>query len=305
MSVTTKGKFAEPNQDPDFSEEELAMLSDEERAALEEENDKFEDTKPEPEDKTEENDDAGEEKAEDESEEKSEEDDEAGDEGESGEAKDDSEKPAAKLPDNVVEAKGDPFIPQLEDTDVEGYEEKIQELAKLYEEGEMSLAEYTQKTGELAALKTAAELNRRNNEILAEQRWEADKAAFFALNPAFKEENDPDLYDALDAKLRRMAAAGELDGMSGPEALTAAAKAVIESRKAFMPNEAETKPDERPRPKPKKVDIPTGLGDVPAAQDNAAGKSKFAYLDDLEGEALEEAVAKLSEADRIEYEKLL
>jgi len=282
------------------------MLSDEERAAIQ--GDLSDEASEEATDEHEEQE--GQETGEEAEAKEADEGDKAEDEEEAevGESEEQADGDKPTVPDEVVEPKSDAFIPQLSEEGIseEEYNEQIEELAKAYEEGDITLAEYTRKTGELAALKATAEMNRINNERLAEQRWEADKAAFFELNPAFKEENDPDLYDALDAKLRRMAAAGELDGMTGAQALVAAAQKVVESRSALLSQTPKPAPEnKRPRPKKPDVEAPQTLADVPAAQENEATKSKFAYLDELTGEELEEAVAKMSEADRLAYEKLL
>jgi len=48
---------------------------------------------------------------------------------------------------------------------------------------------------------------------------------------------------------------------------------------------------------------PLTLKDVGAAEENAATPEKFAYLDKLDGAALEEAVGKMTEAEQAEYAK--
>jgi len=260
MSTSNSNKMADMPNDTDFTEEEMAQLSDEEA-----------------------------------------------DEEEADEEADEEEAPAEEEPvslSKAVESKGDGFTPQLDETGVEDYDEKVDVLTKQYEDGDIGLGEYTKQTGLLAAQQATADANKASNELMSEQRWEADKNAFFELNPMFKEADNPDMYDALDAKLRRMSTAGELDGMSASKALVTAANAVLNVR---QPQQEEPASAENKRPRPKKGDvkIPTGLADVPSADSNSTGKNKFANIDNLEGEALENAVAAMSDADRTLYEQML
>lgn len=52
------------------------------------------------------------------------------------------------------------------------------------------------------------------------------------------------------------------------------------------------------RPPGERPALPPTLGGLPAAAPANIGESRFAYIDKLEGEAREEAIAKMSEADR-------
>jgi hypothetical protein len=159
------------------------------------------------------------------------------------------------------------------------------EIDKQFEDGELSNADYREQMKMLNAQR--ASLIRQEAKAEAEQKtlaqqWETAQQEFFAAedNKIFSENED--LYTALDARIRKMGA--DNPSWSGKKLLEEAAKVV----KASFGLKS-TKPT-RSQPS---MDTPS-LSNVPAAGVEDPRSGEFAYLDRLQGEALEKALNKLS-----------
>ena len=241
---------------------------------------------------------------------------------------DDSEDTAGSVADDVEAATlfevAEPqvaiAVPPVEE--IESREDRIAEinglledLTKKVEEGELELADYTREYHKLNM-----ELNKINTEVAvmrsqAEQsekaiaaQWQADARAFIKANPVFDKKSNPALFGALDANIQAIANEEGVENMSNQDILREAARRVHKQLSSIMPkdaakadtstkgNEAVSRKTETKQAKKKQVTAARKkktLADAPAAAQNT-NNGEFAYLDKLEGTALEEALAKLS-----------
>lgn len=174
-----------------------------------------------------------------------------------------------------------------------------QELAKSYEDGDFDLPEYQTKLRALseaewglreAQLKaTLAEEQR--GQALA-QRWQWEQEHFFAqgANRAYRE--DPMIGQAFSTAVQVLAADAGNDNKPMSWFLEEADRM---TRQRFVVSA--TAPSKAPRSTRTRPAVPPTLGHLPAAQAPETGGDEFGYLDKLSGMALERALSKLSQAD--------
>lgn len=284
-----------------YSEEELASLSEEERAAIEAEVDETELTATAspvdlPDEDGEENGDGA---TDDEG--AGEGVDDAGQSDDSGEGQDDDgaegedavgEDPAPAEP----EAKEEPVNP-YEYSD--GAKEQLKDLREQLNDGDLSPAEYEEKADAIKSDDYKARLQESEN-----RRWGNAVTSFLVQNKDYTQEASPTKFAALDSEVKRMANAGEIGNMTHLQILQKA-KANVEAAFGSVPKVEDTKDEGgKPKPKPKaKVPETPNLGDVPAAGvDNPrANASEFANLDKLTGADLESALEKMTPAQQERY----
>jgi len=173
-----------------------------------------------------------------------------------------------------------------------------------FDNGDMTSKEYR------AAI---AELEKREREIeraslLAEARDQAAKEAgdkewkrvqgeFFARAENKRFSDDEILLSALNNQVIKLAR-GEMANASGAEILAAARSKVA---KSFGMAEA-VKPDSRPQ-RPSRPQTLPDIGGAPAAAGERPQDGKFAHLNRLTGEALENALERMSKAELDEWER--
>ncbi len=174
-----------------------------------------------------------------------------------------------------------------------------QELAKSYEDGDFDLPEYQTKLRALseaewglreAQLKaTLAEEQR--GQALA-QRWQWEQEHFFAqgANRAYRE--DPMIGQAFSTAVQVLAADAGNDNKPMSWFLEEADRM---TRQRFVVSAAP--PSKAQRSTRTRPAVPPTLGHLPAAQAPETGGDEFGYLDKLSGMALERALSKLSQAD--------
>jgi hypothetical protein len=174
-----------------------------------------------------------------------------------------------------------------------------QELAKSYEDGDFDLPEYQTKLRDLseaewglreAQLKaTLAEEQR--GQALA-QRWQWEQEHFFAqgANRAYRE--DPMIGQAFSTAVQVLAADAGNDNKPMSWFLEEADRM---TRQRFVVSAEQ--PSKAPRSTRTRPAVPPTLGHLPAAQAPETGGDEFGYLDKLSGMALERALSKLSQAD--------
>jgi hypothetical protein len=301
-----------------YSEEELAGLSEEERAAIEAEVDETELTATAspvdlPDDEGEEDDagtgdddgdgeggdDAGEDPGGEDGGEGSD-DEGAGDD--AGEGQDDGDGgDDAGDPDPVPtesDSREEPVNPyDYSDT----AKEKLKDLREKLNDGDLSPAEYEEKADAIKSDDYKARLQESEN-----RRWGNAVASFLGHNKDYTQEASPTKFAALDSEVKRMANAGEIGNMTHLQILQKA-KANVEAAFGSVPKVEDTKDEggkPKPKPKPKaKVPETPNLGDVPAAGvDNPrANASEFANLDKLTGADLESALEKMTPAQQERY----
>lgn len=206
------------------------------------------------------------------------------------------------------------FIPQYTVNPVADFQEKMAALAgektalraKL-NGGDMSLDEYeAQKDAivdqerELREQKLKADIAIERNEQTAKARWDWEQERFFDAkeNAIYA---DKILNAALNTAVMDLANAPENADKKGSWILQEADKLV---RARFAPAKVETPPDAKPKDsrKPDLSVVPKTLAHLPAADIPQTGDvDEFAHIDRLSGLELEKAVAKLSESERERY----
>lgn len=280
-----------------YTEEELAGLTDEERAMLEDEEDEGTDG-------------AGEDDGEDQG--RGEDDgaegagdagaeaDPAGDGGEGDEAEDEQvEAPAAHAPILVAEA------PEQAQERLQAISSQKADLRKKYDEGELTFDEYESKVETLDEERLEIRLALKEAETAAkieQQRQINEREA--QINGFLSEHNiKRDFSDlrfaALDTAVKVVASKEENADLGVREILQKAMDLCIEQGVIA----AKTKPEAAPAAKPRKpIAAPPTLAHVPAADMTGTDEgNRFAYLDRLDPVAREAAVSKLSPADLDAY----
>ena len=140
------------------------------------------------------------------------------------------------------------------------------------------------------------------------QLWAAEQAAFFRANKTYTREANPVLWGTLNQEVMRVANDPATAGLTGIQVLCLAKANVEKAFSAMFPGASKDKaPAEKPGKKPvtpkPKAQRPNHqtLRDVPAADTADVGNDRFAHLDKLTGLKLEAAIASMSEADKQAY----
>lgn len=210
------------------------------------------------------------------------------------------------------EAKDEPqeaeaFAHQYQSAPVEGYDEKIAELAaqkmelrRQMNEGDIDLDAYeelkdaiVQQEMGLREQKIKADISAEQNEQSSKARWEWDQERFFEAdaNAIYK---DKYLLAAFDAAVRDLGGDEANASRKGDWFLKEADKLVRARFNAPAP--ATPKHDGR---KPDLSMVPKTLAHLPAADIPQTGDvGEFDHIDRLNGLEYEKAVARLSEAER-------
>lgn len=264
------------------TEDELEGLSDEERAALEDEGDDGNDGKP------------------------------AGDPPADPPADDKEAKPADGAADDAPPAdEGDtPFaVPFHHDAKVKPEEAKarLDTLQKQFDDGEIDMPTFlAQRDGVMAAViedRVATNISAKSQEQTAIALWQRARDEFLDDHEAYK---DPVLYDALDARVKALASDPENDKLSDKQLLNKAHQEVAARFKvADTPTPAvDPKKALADKRKPNLKDVPPNIAGIPAAAENVAADDEFADLDKLatQDTALyEQRLAKLTPEQQARY----
>lgn len=185
-------------------------------------------------------------------------------------------------------------------------ESKIEALSDQFDEGDITSKEYREELNklqmEIRDIEKKALLDQAKAEAAAERAkadWEKAQTDFFRQPENKRFSEDENLLLALNNQVVKLAK-GEMADATGPEIL-ARARANVAKSFGFADttppkDDKGGKPNRPPRPK-----MPPDIGGLPAAAAERPQDGKFAYLDKLSGEALEEAVAKLSKAEQEEW----
>lgn len=220
------------------------------------------------------------------------------------------EVPAEEPAEEAPRARTDAFVmPESEarDYDAEAAElgKQILAIAKQLEDGEITMAEGTAKQFEIMAAQAKLAKDQAKAEMAREindAQWGRDVKRFLRDNQQYK---SPVLYSALNAALaevNRDTANASLDG----DELLERAHALVSKEFGVVPPKAGT-PRARPLPKPGEAEAkaikaaPKTLADVPSADDAATGADRYVHLDRLGGIDLENALSKMSDAESDAY----
>lgn len=181
--------------------------------------------------------------------------------------------------------------------DVEAqYEEKIKALDEQLDSGKLDFDEYKKELMALERERTKDLVKQEISRSKVEDTWKAEQDEFFSENDYLK--GNKIVYDAFAREVNDLLGQKEWANKPGPDILNKA-KETIDQAFGIKP--------EKPKPKEKtdgqkavdkakqsraKKAAPKTLKDVPAADGNTDGA--FEHLDNLEGPALEAAVAKMT-----------
>lgn len=197
------------------------------------------------------------------------------------------------------------------ETRVQANEDAQNANTKAYDDGDISFAEYTKEqrrldreSRTLEKEKDDIELDRRMAQQEVMGHWKGVMSAFLPQHPELN--TTKFRGDAFDTILQRVTgetlSKGKIPGVADAEKAykewctefniepTGTTKATSEKKTTATP------PAKKPKPK-----APPTLGGLPAAQATDTQDGRFAQIDRLTGEAFEDALAKLSAADRDAY----
>lgn len=207
-------------------------------------------------------------------------------------------------PDTVVDQitgadDKDAFIPRYT-AQVDGdYDTKMDALATKFEDGELTLPEYVKQSNDLVREKTKSEIASEHSNQAATQRWEWEITRFMEDHADYSK--DPMLWAALDAAISIENGIKENASKSDAAILRMAHARVMEK----FGDKVEVKPDVKPvaRAKPNLAAVPKTLANLPSAELSDTGQDEFAYLDKLEGMDYEKALVKLTDSQKEKYLK--
>ena len=181
------------------------------------------------------------------------------------------------------------------------------EAQQKFDAGEITYEKFQEARRDLDKATLKNELALEQYQKTRESYWQWEQARFFSQNASFQ--SNRALNSAFAAEVNRILASPEGDKMSDADVLNKA-KEAVEKDLGFLPKkkEEESKPDaEAVRKKAleshaDRTQIPKSLGGLPSAETETA-VGKWDYLERLDGAAFEKAVARLSPAEREEYEE--
>lgn len=208
----------------------------------------------------------------------------------------------------TVAQQGAPILVVEPPTDAETKLKEIstqkEELITKFDDGEITAKEYQQQLDALAKQERDIERAVERAQLAAEMEqqrlkneWMATVNAFVDANPVYKD--NPRLYRALDQEVRDVASSEEGKTMSGAKILAKAHENLTAAFNLPKPQMAQDA-----KPKAPKAEVPPSLHGVPAADANDVTGGKYAALDRLASTnpiAYEEALMKLPEEERNAY----
>jgi hypothetical protein len=200
---------------------------------------------------------------------------------------------------------------------------EIDALEAKLDEGELQLSEFMRESRrlnnerqELVADRREQEILQNTNTALYETDWNTSVGNFMADNEQFQ---NPIMMGALEAALKELYANPDNVGSSHFWYLETARRAVMDQ---VTPSQAtaENPPDNQESPQQQRrqqiasqqgqraqqaakdrQQVPQNLANVPASEDNPGDDDEFSHLDRLEGVELEQALAKMSDAQVDRY----
>lgn len=182
--------------------------------------------------------------------------------------------------------------------------QKMDDLAEKFEAGDISVREYTDQRDALNREAWAKNLEAAQ-QAQAKERWGAEQDFFLKRNPAYLEDSlrGKALLGMLDAAVRSLASDEANQYKTGYEILQMAHReivGIVGQTGGKADGGAEDKREGKgAKPKASLPGIKT-LGDVPSSAANAT-EDPYASIDRLEGEAYEEALEKMTEAQAKAY----
>lgn len=247
----------------------------------------------------------------------------AGDDDTAGDADDADDAAAAGASDDTDDAEDgvvSEFVPQSNVQPVENYDQRMQEFAgkkadlrRQLSDGDIDIEHYESAKDAIVEQETELKLAQRDYENsvrreqqTAQQKWEWEQEQFFEseANKVYKDTGlrGTAMNAALNKKVIELANDPVNAKRSGTWFLQEADRQVREAMNLGKPEAAEDKggkggkggKGDKGDRKPDLTSIPKTLGNLPAAEQVETGGGEFAYLDKLEGVALEQALATIS-----------
>lgn len=226
-----------------------------------------------------------------------------GDDGKSAVADDDRQQPAAE------------FQPEFRAQIPEGLADKITaldtrttELLQKFKDGEIELPEFMAQKSEidgerlqLTLAQKQAEWAQSQNEDARAQRWKWEQERFFVQDKAgiYK---DPIMLAALDASVKLLAADKAHASKPASFFLEEADRQIRQRFNIAGSAKVDDKAkDTKQRREPDVSKLPKTLANLPAADIAETGSDEFAYLEKLDGIALEQALRKLTPEQEARY----
>lgn len=226
-----------------------------------------------------------------------------GDDGKSAVADDDRQQPAAEFQQEFRAQ-----IPEGLADKITALDTRTTELLQKFKDGEIELPEFMAQKSEidgerlqLTLAQKQAEWAQSQNEDARAQRWKWEQERFFGQDKAgiYK---DPIMLAALDASVKQLAADKTHASKPASFFLEEADRQIRQRFNIAGSAKADDKAkDAKQRREPDVSKLPKTLANLPAADIAETGSDEFAYLDKLDGIALEQALRKLTPEQEARY----
>ncbi len=188
---------------------------------------------------------------------------------------------------------------------------RVDELMAKFKDGEIEMADVLKETRAIDAerlqLTMAAEQAKwaeQQNADSRAQRWKWEQERFFGQDKAAIYKDDPITLAALNASVKQLAADPANDRRPPGWFLEEADRRVRERFNLGGGAKPPSEGDGKPKPAPREPDlskVPKTLANLPAAEMPETGADEFAYLEKLDGIALEQALRKLTPEQEARY----
>lgn len=313
-----------------FTEEELALLTEEERLGLEDddlvdEGEADDSDKPEDDDKA-----TGDDAGTDDTDDKDGDDDadadaDGDDDGDDDKDTKDTKKPESDNDDDAGDSGDDPKTdekpkpqrkptPLIQAEEITDYDDQVKdikdqkrELAQKFDDGELSTVEYQEqldalqeKQFELRLKHDRAELSKQTSQAQELEQWNNDCMDFLEQHSEITASQLK--TSSFNEVVKWVTSQEAAQGMTNQEQLAKSYEIWCEQL-GIEPQGAKPEPKavHKAEPKAQNKNLPPNLSKMPAAEAETTDDGKFAYLDSLDGVEYERALAKLSPAEQEQY----
>lgn len=212
-----------------------------------------------------------------------------------------------------------PFMTPPSKEELEKAEADYKAAQEKFDEGEIDYAEFRQAERAYLEISIEARQAEKFNSQLVLRQWEADQERFLKAHPSLK--GNEDLLEFFAGTVNKILQTPEGQKMAGMKVLSEAKKRIEKGlgieipnvqKKAAAGDKADTKKDKGPNPRDlvkkaaevenEKARKTVTLKDAPAADTNTDSKDRWAHLWRLSGPKFQEAINKMSPAERQAFE---
>lgn len=189
-------------------------------------------------------------------------------------------------------------------------DDRTKALMTKFKDGEIELPDFMEQKAELDNEKLQlsisakqAEWAQQQNTDSREQRWKWEQERFFSQDKAaiYKDDKDPIALAALNATVKQLASDPANNRRPPGWFLEEADRRVRERFNLGGATKAAPDTTKKPAREPDLSKVPKTLANLPAADIAETGSDEFAYLDKLDGIALEQALRKLTPEQEARY----